>query len=86
MDRGRLKKVHGTVVSDKMQKTIVVRAERRVKHPKYGKYIKRYTTYRAHDEDEVANVGDQVELAFTRPLSKTKCWRLVRVTSKVHGD
>ena len=80
MERGRLNTVNGTVVSDKMDRTIVVRSERRVKHPKYGKYIRRFTTYYAHDENEEAHLGDQVELAFTRPVSKTKRWRLLRVT------
>ena len=81
MERGRLPVVRGTVVSDKMQKTIIVRSERRVKHPRYGKYILKYTTYHAHDENEDAVKGDVVELASTRPLSKTKRWRLVRVVT-----
>jgi small subunit ribosomal protein S17 len=79
MERGRLCTVRGTVVSDHMEKTIVVRTERRVKHPQYGKYVRRYTTYYAHDEDRTARVGDVVELASTRPLSKLKRWRLARV-------
>ena len=85
MERGRLNTVNGTVVSDKMDRTIVVRSERRVKHPKYGKYIRRFTTYYAHDENEDARIGDQVELAFTRPVSKSKRWRLVRVTRAIDG-
>ena len=79
MSRGRLPTVRGTVVSDRMDKTIVVKTERRVKHPRYGKYIRRYTTYYAHDELNQAKVGDKVELAFTRPVSKTKRWRLTKV-------
>jgi len=79
MTRGRLPKVSGTVVSDRMDKTIIVKTEKRVKHPRYGKYIRRYTTYYAHDEKNEAKVGDQVELVFTRPLSKTKRWRLTKV-------
>ena len=87
MTRGKLPEVRGTVVSDRMDKTIVVKTERRVKHPRYGKYIRRYTTYYAHDELNEAKVGDKVELAFTRPLSKTKRWRLLRVvTAFVTGE
>ncbi|MHC4473086.1 MAG: 30S ribosomal protein S17 [Planctomycetota bacterium] len=82
MPRGRLQTVKGTVVSDKMQKTIVVRSERKVKHPRYGKYVRRITTYYAHDEDDRALLGDDVELAATRPLSKLKRWRLVRVITR----
>jgi small subunit ribosomal protein S17 len=85
MERGRLPKVRGTVVSDRMDKTIVVKTERRVKHPRYGKYVRRYTTYYAHDEDNQAKVGDEVELAFTRPQSKLKRWRLERVVSTLAG-
>jgi small subunit ribosomal protein S17 len=81
MERGKLKQVRGTVVSSGMNKTIVVKAERRVKHPRYGKYIRKYTTYYAHDEGNDAAVGDIVELASTRPLSKLKRWRLTRVVS-----
>ena len=81
MTRGRLPTVRGTVVSDRMDKTIVVRAERMVKHPRYGKYIRRYTTYYAHDELNEAKVGDQVELAFTRPMSKSKRWRLTKIVT-----
>lgn len=79
MTRGRQTLVRGTVVSDRMDKTIVVRAERKVKHPLYGKYVRRYTTYYAHDEENQARVGDEVELSFTRPLSKLKRWRLSRI-------
>jgi small subunit ribosomal protein S17 len=78
-ERTQAKTEIGVVTSTKMQKTITVRVERLVKHPKYGKYIRRRTKLAAHDEHEKANVGDQVEVAFTRPLSKTKRWRLVRV-------
>lgn len=69
----------GTVTSDKMDKTITIRADRMVKHPRYGKYIKRKTTFHAHDENNEARAGDFVEVEFARPLSKTKRWRLVRV-------
>ena len=79
MERGRQVTVQGRVVSDRMQKTIVVKAERKVKHPRYGKYIRRYTTYYAHDENDDASNGDIVELAATRPLSRQKRWRLLRI-------
>lgn len=73
------KRVVGVVVSDKMNKTISVRSDRKVKHPKYGKYIKRHTIYKVHDENESAALGDVVEIVETRPLSKTKHWNLAKV-------
>ena len=72
----------GYVVSDKMQKTIVVELEDRVKHALYGKIIRRTTKVKAHDENGVAGVGDRVQLMETRPLSATKHWRLVEVLEK----
>jgi small subunit ribosomal protein S17 len=69
----------GRVVSDKMDKTVTVLVERRVKHPLYGKYIRRSTKVHAHDEGNVAKMGDVVTIAQARPLSKTKSWRLVEV-------
>ena len=78
-ERGKRRTVVGHVVSDKMDKTITVKEERLVKHPLYGKYIRRSTTYKAHDEANQAVAGDVVEIAFGRPVSKTKNWRLVRV-------
>ena len=77
--RGRRRTVTGVVTSDSMQKTITVQIERRVKHPTFGKYLRRGTTCKAHDENEVAKIGDVVELMETRPLSKTKHWRLTSV-------
>jgi small subunit ribosomal protein S17 len=74
--------VIGMVVSDKMQKTIAVREDRTVRHARYGKYLKRSTIYKAHDEDGKARLGDEVEIVFARRLSKTKSWRLVRVLRK----
>jgi small subunit ribosomal protein S17 len=71
--------VRGTVVSNAMQKTIVVETERLVSHPKYRKFMRRYTRYYAHDEDNKARVGDFVELAMTRPLSKKKRWTLEQI-------
>jgi small subunit ribosomal protein S17 len=81
-ERGRRKVRVGYVVSDKMQKTIVVELEDRVKHPKYGKIIRTTTKVKAHDEQEIAGVGDRVQLMETRPLSATKRWRLVEVLEK----
>lgn len=69
----------GRVTSDKMSKTITVLVERTYKHPKYGKYMRSNKRYHAHDEGELAGVGDLVEIAATRPLSKLKRWRLVRI-------
>ncbi|MDN3515057.1 MAG: 30S ribosomal protein S17 [Candidatus Brocadia sp.] len=80
--RGRRKKVVGMVIGNKMQKTIVVEVMRLIKHPQYGKYIKRSTIYKAHDENNQAGVGDKVEIIETRPLSKTKSTKLVRIIEK----
>ena len=80
--RGKRKNVTGKVVSDKMDKTITVRCERLVKHPFYGKYVRRWTMYKVHDEENQARVGDTTEIMETRPLSKTKRWRLVRVLDR----
>lgn len=82
--RGRRRKVVGMVIGDKMQKTIVVEVTRLVKHTRYGKYIKRSTIYKAHDENRLARVGDKVEITETRPLSKTKTTKLVRVVEKAN--
>lgn len=71
----------GKVVSDKMQKTIVVMVERTVKHPKYGKIIKRRTKLHAHDENQVCKIGNIVKVRECRPLSKMKTWMLVEVIS-----
>ena len=71
----------GIVTSAKMVKTISVQVSRKVKHPTYGKYVTRYITYKAHDEKRTAKEGDHVEVAFTRRLSKTKAWTLVRIVS-----
>ena len=72
----------GTVVSDKGDKTVVVRVERKVKHPLYGKIIRTTTKVKAHDEDGIAGIGDRVSLMETRPLSATKRWRLVEILEK----
>jgi small subunit ribosomal protein S17 len=75
----RRKTVNGVVTSNKMSKTITVKSEKLVKHPKYGKFVRRVTAYKAHDEENKASIGDKVEIAETRPLSKTKRWRLVGI-------
>ena len=80
----KLRKVRvGKVVSDKMDKTIVVAIEDNVRHPKYGKIIKRTVKIHAHDEKNECSIGDKVEVMETRPLSKTKRWRLVQIIEKV---
>jgi len=71
--------LEGVVVSDKRLKTITVEYEFSVRHAKYGKYLRRRRRVHAHDQDNQARMGDRVELEFCRPLSKTKCWRLVKV-------
>ena len=82
MERGKRKNREGMVISDGMDKTIVVRVERRERHPLYGKEIKLYKKYYAHDEKNEAHVGDKVSIAETRPLSRLKRWRLVEIVEK----
>jgi small subunit ribosomal protein S17 len=77
--RGRKIEVVGEVISDKMDKTISVLIYRTLKHAKYGKYMKRSSVFKAHDEKEIAKIGDVVRIRETRPLSKTKRWKLVEV-------
>ncbi len=72
----------GLVVSDKMDKTVVVAVEDRVKHAMYGKIIRRTTKYKAHDESNACGIGDRVRLMETRPLSATKRWRVVEILEK----
>jgi small subunit ribosomal protein S17 len=72
----------GLVVSNKMQKSIVVAVKRKVKHPIYGKFVNRTTKFYAHDDQNTCNVGDTVRIMETRPLSKTKCWRLVEIIER----
>ena len=72
----------GVVVSNKMQKSIVVAVKRKVKHPIYGKFVNRTTKFYAHDEENTSNVGDVVRIMEVRPLSKTKCWRLVEIIER----
>lgn len=82
IERNLRKNRVGIVVSDKMDKTIVVAIEQRVKHPLYKKIVKRTKKLKVHDENNVAGVGDKVLIAETRHLSKDKCWRLVEVIKK----
>jgi small subunit ribosomal protein S17 len=82
IQRNYRKTRRGYVVSNKMQKTIVVEVEDRVKHPLYGKVIRRSSKYKAHDEHDTAGVGDLVLIMETRPLSATKRWRLVEILEK----
>ncbi|MCF0211302.1 MAG: 30S ribosomal protein S17 [Bacteroidales bacterium] len=82
MERNLRKERIGVVVSNKMDKSIVVLVERKVKHPKYGKFVKKSTKFMAHDEKNECNIGDTVRIMETRPLSKNKCWRLVEITER----
>jgi len=78
--------VMGTVVSDKMNKSITVLIERRVKHPVYGKYMTRSSKLHVHDENNESRAGDKVEIVECRPMSKTKAWNLVRVVQRCIAD
>src|ERR1700749_4817356 len=80
--RGRQQEAVGEVVSNKMNKTISVKIARRVRHDKYGKYQKKTSVFKAHDEKNEAKPGDTVRIQMTRPLSKTKRWRLMEVVEK----
>ena len=82
MERGHRKTRVGIVVSDKMDKTVVVAVERLVKHPLYKKYIKRTKKFKAHDERNECRIGDTVRIMETRPLSKTKRWRVVEILER----
>jgi small subunit ribosomal protein S17 len=75
-ERGNKRIIRGVVVSNKMDKTIVVRAERLVKHSVFHKYMRRYVKYKAHDEGNACNIGDKVLIVESRPLSKEKRWRM----------
>ena len=80
--RGKRKTLVGTVHSNKMEKTITVDIERRFKHRTYGKYVVRTNRFHVHDEKQDAGIGDRVEFVETRPLSKNKCWRLLRIIER----
>jgi small subunit ribosomal protein S17 len=84
MEARNLRKTRiGVVTSNKMTKTITVEVERKVKHPIYGKFVKKSTRFHAHDDKNECSIGDVVKIMETRPLSKTKRWRLVEVVEKV---
>ena len=84
MEKRNLRKERiGIVTSDKMEKSIVVSVERKVKHPKYGKFVKKTTKFVAHDQNNDCNEGDTVRIMETRPLSKSKNWRLVEIVERV---
>jgi small subunit ribosomal protein S17 len=82
MERKIRKERTGTVTSNKMDKSIVVMVERKVKHPMYGKIVKMSSRFMAHDEKNECNIGDMVRIAETRPLSKNKNWRLVEILER----
>jgi small subunit ribosomal protein S17 len=82
MERGNRKSRIGVVVSNKMTKTVVVKVERRVTDPKYGKIVKRAEKYKAHDETQQCQIGDRVRMVETRPTSKDKRWRVAEVLEK----
>ncbi|OQY29059.1 MAG: 30S ribosomal protein S17 [Candidatus Cloacimonetes bacterium 4572_55] len=82
MERGRRKVREGTVVSDKMDKTVVVRVERLMKHPLYNRIVRRFKKFKAHDENNDCHIGDFVRIVETRPLSKTKRWRISHIITQ----
>ncbi|MBK6626206.1 MAG: 30S ribosomal protein S17 [Flavobacteriales bacterium] len=82
MERNLRKERIGIVTSDKMDKSVVVTVERRVMHPKYGKFVKRSSKFMAHDEKQEAHIGDTVRIMETRPISKNKRWRVVEVVER----
>ena len=82
MSEAKIRTLQGVVISDKMDKSIVVMIERRVKHPMYGKFITRSTKLKAHDEENVCNQGDIVTITECAPISKSKNWKLVSVITK----
>lgn len=84
IERNLRKSRIGVVSSNKMTKTITVAVERKIKHPLYGKFVKKTSKFHAHDEKNEANIGDVVKIMETRPLSKTKRWRLVEILEKAH--
>lgn len=82
IERNTRKEKIGVVTSNKMQKTIVVSVERKVKHAKYGKFLGKTSTFKAHDENNECNIGDTVLISETRPMSKDKNWRLVQIIER----
>ncbi|MBX2888223.1 MAG: 30S ribosomal protein S17 [Ferruginibacter sp.] len=83
VERNLRKTKIGVVSSNKMDKSITVKVERKIKHPLYGKFLKKTNSFHAHDEKNECNIGDTVKIMETRPLSKTKRWRLVEIIEKV---
>ena len=82
MHKGKRKELKGLVVSDKMDKSVIVQVERYIQHKMYKKYIKRYKKYHAHDEKNACSIGDEVQIIETRPLSKLKRFRVTEITKK----
>lgn len=85
MESGQTKTRIGVVTSNKMQKTVVVEVERRVRHAKYGKFLTRRMKYKAHDENNACQIGDTVRIVETRPLSKDKRWRVAETLNKANA-
>jgi small subunit ribosomal protein S17 len=81
-EKSNKRMIKGIVTSDKMDKTIVVKTERLVKHPIFHKYVRRHTKYKAHDEKNQCKVGDTVVIIESRPISKDKRWRMVEITQR----
>lgn len=81
-EKDNVRTLNGRVVSNKMEKTVVVKVERREKHPLYGKYVKRSTRIKAHDEENECSVGDFVTIAESRPLARNKAWTLLNVVER----
>jgi small subunit ribosomal protein S17 len=84
-ERGKRRMLDGTVVSDRMDKTVVVRVERLVRDPQYEKYVRRYSRFMAHDEENACRVGDKVRIIEHRPLSKRKRWKVQETLSRATG-
>jgi small subunit ribosomal protein S17 len=82
MERNSRKEIVGIVASNRMDKTITVKVERKQKHPKYGKFVKSTASFKAHDEQNECNINDVVRIMETRPLSKDKRWRLIEIIEK----
>jgi len=82
MERNTRRERVGVVVSNKMEKSIVVAVKRKVKHPIYGKFVNKTTSFVAHDKENACNIGDTVKIGETRPLSKTKNWRLIEIVER----
>ena len=83
-ERGLRKKLEGIVVSDRMDKTVLVLVERLTKHPTYNKYVRRRTKYMAHDPQNICRIGDKAKIIESRPISKRKRWQVVEVSGKNH--